>query len=259
MTRAVPPIIYSMWLQWVDQAPPIVRLNFERWERLNPGYRLKVLEEADVGLRRAFLPRYSKELGPQALSDVVRAYFLMATGGIWVDASVYPAVPLDEWLPSRMTSSGFFAFEKPGPDRPLSSWFLAVGERNPMMQKWWRRIVDYWSVSREPAVERIPDDPVAAVTSWPDRYPYFWFHYLFQALVESDEDFASDWAGCARLSADPPHRLQRRLAQSREIGAEELAALAAVAPVHKLNWRSPYPVEALEAMGRNAEARAKTE
>ena len=109
MTRAVPPIIYSMWLQGVDQAPPIVRLNFERWERLNPGYRLKVLEGADVGLRRAFLPRYSKELGPQALSDVVRAYFLMATGGIWVDASVYPAVPLDEWLPSRMTSSGFFA------------------------------------------------------------------------------------------------------------------------------------------------------
>ena len=114
-----------------------------------------------------------------------------------------------------------------------------------MMRKWWQQISDYWAVSRE-LVNGIPDDPVAAVTGWHDRYPYFWFHYLFQLLIESDEGFADDWERCAKVSADLPHRLQARLAKSQEIDFEELAAIGALAPVHKLNWRSPYPIESLE-------------
>jgi hypothetical protein len=234
-------------LQGVDEAPAIVQLNFARWQRLNPSYRMEILDQTAVNRLLAALPPQAKKLEPQALSDIVRTYLLERTGGIWVDASVYPAIPLDDWLPAHITHSGFFAFEKPGFDRPLSSWFLAATAENRMIRAWWKEVMHYWSVGRA-LTEGIPEDPVAAVSEWQESYPYFWFHYLFAMLIERDGQFAADWSNCVKVSAGAPHQLQGRFAQDLEIAPRELAALIDAAPVHKLNWRSPYPVDMLAAV-----------
>ena len=60
-------------------------------------------------------------------------------GGVWVDASVVPVKPLSQWLGDALTEAGFFAFERPGPDRPISSWFLAATPRNLIFREWWKR------------------------------------------------------------------------------------------------------------------------
>lgn len=244
----LPRNIYTLWLQGIEAAPDLVRLNFDRWARMNPGYRLEILDRKGVGDLLQDFPLGVDRLTPQALSDVVRARLLSTRGGIWVDASVLPTSPLDDWLPSLITSSGFFAFEKPGPDRPLSTWFLAATTNNMMMSKWYRAVERFWSVERSP-YGAIPDNPAMAVETWPDRFPYFWFHYLFQALVDRDPEFAAAWAACRKRSADAPHALQAALAKGAGSNPGHAARLATSAPVHKLNWRASYPLELLATLG----------
>ena len=67
-----------------------------------------------------------------AKSDFVRICILKKYGGLWVDATTYCTIPLDDWL-EKYIQSGFFSFNletrpKGQPDRLLSSYFL-YGER----------------------------------------------------------------------------------------------------------------------------------
>ena len=244
----IPRILYMLWLQ--GERPGIVRMNFERWARLNPNYRLEILDQSAALAVLAGLPLKLDQLTPQALSDVLRLRLLHKTGGIWADATVFPAKPLDDWLPQLITPSGFFAFERPKPDRPISSWFLAATPDNAMIRAWWQKVLDYWSVPRT-LRKGIPDDPVAADATWPDLYPYFWLHYIFQMLVDRDADFAQDWAACAKLSADAPLTMQRLMSEnSRSTSLEEIIRLVDQAPVHKLNWRASYPMELLVQLSK---------
>jgi len=40
----IPRVIYSAWLQGLAQVPAVVQLCFTRWARLNPEYRLQMLD-----------------------------------------------------------------------------------------------------------------------------------------------------------------------------------------------------------------------
>src|ERR1700757_4272381 len=105
---SVPRVIYSAWLQGAARAPAIVQLCFTRWARLNPAYQLRVLEASDAA---ALLMAHNIPPVPaQALSDIIRIKLLLEHGGIWVDATLFPVVPLDAWLPGVMGGGEFFAF-----------------------------------------------------------------------------------------------------------------------------------------------------
>jgi len=177
----------------------------------------------------------------QALSDVVRA-FLVLEGGVWADATVLPSVPLDDWLSSAVGEAGFFAFANPGPDRPLSSWFLASTPGNQLVAKWYREVEIFWSKPRVLAEyngQIIPPNPVASVSAnggaKTNKYPYFWFHYLFDLLCDTDADSARRWKACTKISADAPHRLQNFFNESDQPVREVVAQMLRAAPVHKLN------------------------
>ena len=266
----VPRIIFSLWLQGIENAPDIVKLNFARWKQLNPGYTLKILDHDSARKILADVPINIKQLTPQALSDVLRAKLLVETGGIWVDASLFPTLPLDKWLPKKITSSGFFAFEKPGPDRPVSSWFLAATKNNAMVKAWWEQVLCYWATERvamknnvmvKPwwkkmlrywATERVAtqsmlENPIDAINR-PGEFPYFWFHYLFQLLLESNPKFSQSWNACIKISADAPHAMQIRFANPVQPSPEELLEITSCSPVHKLNWRTSYPLEILSKL-----------
>lgn len=252
MTTAagVPKTIYSVWLQGLDAAPDLVRFNFERWVALNPDYQLSVLNRRDVlelfdGVDLPIL-----DMPMQTVADVVRVRLLRDSGGIWVDLTVLPVKPLSKWLDDALTEAGFFAFERPGPDRPISNWFLAATPRNLILREWWKQIERFWSKPRR-LIDGIPADPVASVSpnaaTEGDQFPYFWSHYLFRYLLESHAEFAATWNGCARLDAYSPHRLQALFANTPNPSIAEIRAVAGVAPVQKLNWRVPYPLDILAA------------
>src|SRR5262249_5526389 len=157
----------------------------EQWRALNPQYEVVVMDQVGAREQLADFPLSPDELSHQALSDVLRSSLLAEGGGVWVDATVLPARPLDTWLDGVMTSSRFFAFHAPAPDRPVASWFLAAEHDDRLMRLWWDAVRAYWTKSRKLADVPGPDifvpaDPVAAVSpaTAGSIYPYFWFHYL---------------------------------------------------------------------------------
>jgi len=252
MAGVIPKIIYSLWLQGIAQAPALVRLNFTRWAQLNPEYQLKILDRQDVDALFVGSDLPIDALSPQALSDVVRIRLLHDMGGIWVDASLFPVKALDEWLPEVMTEAGFFAFERPGPDRPISSWFLVATAENPILRAWWSEIKRFWCKPRQ-LVGGIPDDPAGSVSpahaAAEQKYPYFWLHYLFQYLLDTSPEFAALWGDCVQILADAPHRLQTLFINNAAPSETEIRLAAGAAPVQKLNWRVAYPVDVLGLLG----------
>ena len=255
----IPRIIYSLWYQGVAQAPDTVRLCFERWRALNPGYEMKILDAVDVRRLLHGFPVPLESISPQALSDIVRIHLLAGTGGVWADATVLPIQPLESWLPQVTEDTGFFAFDRPKPDRPLSSWFLAASHPQLLIQKWLREVGRFWCKPRAGAFyegSMIPPDPNWEIApdggAREDRYPYFWFHYLFGYLLKEDAEFARLWSLCRKVDAEPPHRLQRLFSQGNAPSPEAIAAAARAAPVQKLNWRQPYPPSLLEVIRGHA-------
>ena len=132
--RSIPRTIWALWLQGWEEAPEIVRACRATWESLNPGWSFRPLTRASLsallGPDALRCVSGARELPPEALSDVVRIALLKRYGGVWADSTTYCLRPLDAWLPGA-TTSGFFAFAKPGPDRMISSWFLAAAPGNP--------------------------------------------------------------------------------------------------------------------------------
>jgi hypothetical protein len=228
----------------------LIRFNFERWAALNPDYRLKVLD------RRGVLDLFEgvdlpiRDLPMQTVADVVRVRLLRDNGGVWVDATVLPVKPLSQWLDDALTEAGFFAFERPGWDRPISNWFLAATPRNLIVREWWKQIERFWSKPRR-LTDGIPADPVASVSpngaSESDQFPYFWSHYLFQYLLESHVEFAETWNRCAKRDAASPHRLQALFANTPRPSVADIRSAASAAPMQKLTWRVSYPLDVLTA------------
>jgi Capsular polysaccharide synthesis protein len=248
----VPKTIYSLWLQDREAAPDLVRFNFDRWVALNPDYRLKVLDRHDVRELFEGIDLSIWELPIiQNVADVVRTRLLRDNGGVWVDASVFPVKPLSHWLDDAITEAGFFAFERPGWDRPISNWFLAATPRNLIVREWCKETERFWSNPRRRLKKGIPADPVASVSSNgpanSNQFPYFWHHYLFQYLLESNIEFAETWNRCARMDAGPPHRLQALFSNTPNPSVADIRSAASVAPMQKLNWRVSYPLDVLAA------------
>lgn len=249
-------IIYSFWLEGRDQAPPLVRFCLERWTQLNPRYEVQLFDRARAQERLVDFPICVDDLSPQALSDVLRCC-LLREGGVWVDAATLPITPLDAWLEAATRPTGFFAFEAPS-DRPLASWFIAATEHHQLVELWWDAVSTYWHRPRRLATvpgERfiVPTDPVASVSppaAEGSIYPYFWFHYLFRLLIETDAEASHLWRSTPRISSLPPHALQLLCRSNPEPTVAAIASAVRGTAVQKLDWRQSYPIERLKLVLR---------
>jgi hypothetical protein len=201
------------------------------WQRLNPSWTVQALTAetlpdylpADV-LTRATETSLSEI---EALSDRIRIELLARYGGVWVDATTMCARPLDEWL-DAYTASGFFAFESPGPDRAIASWFLAAEKGNHIVDEWRHRTAAYWFGRKTRG-----DD-------------YFWFHRLFAEAHASDPEFWRAWEATPRLPA--MHLFHFGPTDERLMGSVEQKYVDGLnnspPPVFKLSHKQVRPIEA---------------
>ncbi len=220
-----PKILWTLWLSGWDNSPEIVRACSTSWKRLNPDWQIRRLTRKH--LHRLFPPTspFSRlidlDLPPEAVSDIVRIELLARFGGVWADATTYCLAPLDNWLPPAMPH-GFFAFDRPGPDRMLSTWFLAARPASPVVQLWRMLSEKYWMGRSE-------------------RDAYFWLHYRFADAYIADPEVRRIWDATPKRSANAPHvfipyqeRLYARLTRAArkivESGATPLLKLT-----HKLD------------------------
>jgi hypothetical protein len=256
-----PTRIWCLWLQGMEQAPPLVRRCLDSWRHWNPEWRVEVLDETRLA---ALLPELGDwaaagwtALAPAARSDLIRLALLHRYGGVWTDATCLCRKPLDCWLPALMRA-GFFAFDAPGRTRPLATWFLAAEPGNPLLGRWRAAADAYWAhgFHREPVTAReLLTDPRYAphredTGLWLDpqrpelgtRYPYFWVHYLFERILQ-ETDCAAFWQRVPKVTADIPHRL-RHLGFDQPVNAALAREIRlGMAPLYKLDLNSGVDID----------------
>ena len=270
--------VWIYWHQGEEKAPPLVTHCIASWRERNPGWRVHVADAGSLATwsdLAASLDLTREDITMQLLSDLVRVDLLARHGGVWADASVYCARPLDDWIGDAMNGSGFFAFHHPRPDRLMASWFIAAEPANPLVVEVRRRMLDYFSRHHFPR-QKTPQGKlmhkvlkhVLGVTPFTTRawfspvltralgiYPYFAVHYTFAAAIRDEPALAAIWHKVRPLSADLPHRLKH--ARNAGSASAPLVAFAesGEAPVHKLLWQAdiadPYWSVILPALDRS--------
>lgn len=255
----IPRIIWIMWLQGFDLAPGLVKKCLLSWQRHNPKWKIVLLDEKNikdhVNLDDIIKPD-RQTISMQALSNIVRINLLAKFGGVWVDSTCFCCRPLDEWIGNHLTS-GFFAFEKPGRDRLISSWFLASGKNCHLTDAYCQEVNSYWSRNlflhqNKPLGRKIVkwtgkilNRNVRLAGLWVHPFtakilrlhPYHWFHYIFYRVVATDERSGKIWCQTPKISADIPHRLQiAGLLKPASAGIRAIID-GRKDPLYKLNWR----------------------
>ncbi|MGN6647013.1 MAG: capsular polysaccharide synthesis protein [Cytophaga sp.] len=190
MHTEIPKILWLLWFQNWENAPLVAQKCKSTWIEHNPDWTIHFLTSENLPEfidMESVLPGFKDKNVPiVSYSNMIRMALLIKYGGVWADSTLYCNRPLNEWIQQCTAPSGFFAFANPGPDRMLSTWFLAATPGHTLVKKWYAECLNYWSTRTE-------------------RHTYHWSHYLFGDLYRSDKTFKEIWDKTVKLSADDPH------------------------------------------------------
>lgn len=217
----VPRIVWMLWFQGWDTAPPLCVHMLQTWRLFNPTWDIRAISRANfpallgdsfkeyqalrqqmnlgdkLGLSAEQREAFGEVLIPPASeSDLLRLYLLEKYGGAWVDATNLCRRPLDDWLPDA-AANGFFAFypdlqspEHHGVPHIISS-FIVTSPGHPLVVEWLRRTRIHWSkrYSERPDLE------------------YLWVNKLFRQLTASpshggDARCHKSWAEVPKISCE---------------------------------------------------------
>jgi hypothetical protein len=218
--------IYILWLQGIDQAPLLVKRCVHSWRHYNPDWKVVLLDQSLLMdylsyNEMSFLERKSN-VSRAHYADIVRVMLLERYGGVWADATTFCNRPLNEWLPQTLTHhDAFFAFERPGPDRMLSNWFLYAKAGGYIIRLWKRATIQYY-------------------VSHASAHTYFIQHYLFADLYESDIKFRTYWNSVKKMEANNygPHYLLQRGYFTIADETMKRDILSKETPLYKLSWQN---------------------
>lgn len=138
-------------------------------------------------------------------------------GGCWCDATVFCNNSLDNWL-YKYIETGFFAFDKPGKDRLISTWFMYADINSHIIKKWKQKTIDYWNSNNT-------------------NNEYFWFHYLFNELYNTDDLFKKIHDKSIKFSETEPHFLQTYGLLKPIIGKVKKHINNKITPIYKLTYK----------------------
>lgn len=197
--------IFFLWSAGLEDAPYVVRRAYELWKKLNPGWTIHFFDEQRLNEALADWPKAIHKAAIQARANALRIEMLHQHGGVWVDATLIPTKPLEQWVDSAVQKSGFFAFRLAQPcERRLDNWFLAAAQPgHPIIDRWRASCMKFWGNAwlycnrgskkqqayRKPPMGIIPEFDA----SQPVEYPYHWMHYLFNRLCQDDKLVKKIW------------------------------------------------------------------
>ena len=119
-----------IWIYWHNgwlNAPEIIQTCRKSWIKNNPQWEVKSLDFnsindfIDIKIKRSIL----NNLCIAHQSDIIRLHLLEKYGGVWVDASLFCIIPLDNWL-ENFLKSGLFMFESSTKLTIIANWFIAA-------------------------------------------------------------------------------------------------------------------------------------
>lgn len=278
----IPKIVWMLWLQGFENAPPLVQTCVKSWERNNPSWSIRLITEDNV--RDHLVPEFCDELLAmevpfKKLANIIRLALIERHGGVWADADCFCTRPLDSWIHDA-ARFGFFAF------RFIESDAWLLDDKIPYHQRWLARnndrVMANWFLAGAPANQittiflsahfALLKSAVNATRAWsrsPRKrlintlrrnaytgsmmgsigfiarvggYPFFIFHYHFANLLRTDAAFRNAWTQIEKLSA------RDALAYSKTLGLPvdadfKRAVRGGGSPVFKFHSRHSSPLK----------------
>lgn len=268
------------WHSGIENAPLLARICIESWRRKNPGWTVRVLDDAKLG--NWVDMKDVRELNPritiQAFSDVLRWRLLAQYGGVWADATLYCNRPLDDWLPKELRNSAIFMFRSNGVDL-MFSWFIASRDNSLLVPAMVDQMTDFtcrfggfrhyfdlrglWRIYH--LIERsVGSGNYFIWRSWPCRRflkaaPYFFQNYLLGYLISSVPECRKEFDAIETPYGEAPHDLQNITQDGRSPTIEVVRELLARdCPVQKLTlkryvreWTEGGIIDLLDRHGRD--------
>ena len=251
----------KIWSAWIRQnAPPVVQKIFSLWESLNPNAHFHVVENTQAKSIINGLGIDYQNLTPQVKANIIRTFLLKEYGGLWVDATLLPTQPIDEWL-CDLIPSGFFAFRSTGnPDLILQNWMLYSEPDHIIITSWLSEYCDYFRITRYSEnskkifLTKYAPHHFLFQYLWKRRepsyfvdprkgrfiriYPYAMHNYTLAFLLKNRPGLAKYWSQVPTYFHIKP-TLINYCSLDRETSDSAFAALASellpISPVHKLN------------------------
>ena len=146
-------LIWCAWLEG-ESHKDLPRVNYEclkQWKKLNPKSELVIITNQNID---RYIPEYNRivsrlthERDSCAKSNLIRLLLLEKYGGSWVDASVFPMIPIAEIITQTINTTGFFTYRffprsisenRRVGDRECVSWFIHASNPNSNIIKNWK-------------------------------------------------------------------------------------------------------------------------
>jgi len=174
-TPSLPKIIWLLWFQGWDDAPPLVLDVARAWKLYNPNWTIIYLSHSTL---QFYIPDTVPYKVPgntmlAAQSDIVRLTLMTSYGGVWADATLPPMVPLDNWVTQAIKPAGIWMYHGRDSGRGPASWFMVSVPNSYIMTQWMKSTVNLWNSSASA--------------------DYFWMDMLFADLAKSDAEFLRQW------------------------------------------------------------------
>lgn len=194
--------IWMCWFQGEDD-PDMPELNREcikKWKEFNQNsWEVNVLTNDNIydyipeyyhivnSYHHAFERTYTNK------SDLLRVLLMAKYGGVWVDASVYPMMPLDDFYDKIVNETGLFIYRfiprrvnKKWGNRETVSWFFCVDKPNHYLM----------SRLKDGLVDRFLKN---------GHYKYFSISDVFCELHDTDEKCNDIINNMVQICEDIPH------------------------------------------------------
>lgn len=255
----IPKIIWMYWHNGIENAPPLVQICSESWQRKNKEWRLCVLDNSKINdlIDVSEIMIKNPMLTVQAFSDIVRWKILHYYGGVWADATLFCNRPLSDWISGAYSSNGFFAF-KADNNQFYHSWFLCGHSDNVIVQVMNAEIDrffllfggyrHYWDIKGFWRIFYFIERNAGSYNSkiWRSyvfrRFfkaaPYFWVMYLMGGALNRSPEARAEFESIGIPFGEMPHALQSMTSATATPTLDEVRTLLeGGCPVQKLTTK----------------------
>lgn len=154
--KSVSKIVWTCWLQGMDDAPLMVKHCIESQKKALPDYEHRILTLENyhqwVELPEYIEKKFRKGRIPRALfTDLLRLAVLKKYGGVWLDASVLftgfeNEKLLNRWHKIEQSEITIYRYFQRGRKEPvgLSNWFIAVRPNEFVVSSVLDMLLAYW-------------------------------------------------------------------------------------------------------------------
>jgi mannosyltransferase OCH1-like enzyme len=211
-------IIWTCWLQGIENAPVLVKKCIESMRQYANGYKVEVIDLNNVSqfvqLPDLVVSKYKAGIIPHAhFSDMIRLALLEKYGGVWIDSTIL----MTDVLPDYILDANLFAFRGSGIGHVrIYNPFLAAKPHHPIIQSMLLLLYAYWKEKNK-------------------LVSYSIFHLFFSIAIEQSHLNQSLWNDVPNVSGTQMFYLQSQLGRPFDSNVYELATR--LSSLHKLTYK----------------------